>query len=97
MRLLRFTGPLLGAMLLLAGCEQVEDTISEGELLSALRALIEVDEAFSTIGLDDGGLYDDDYDQDILLAKTLADTLWPGRFRGVRWGRNITDYSWELS
>ena len=87
----------LSAVILFAGCEQVEDTFSEGELLTALRTLVEADEAFSTDDLSDGGLYDDDYDQDGSLGKALADTLWPGRFQGIRWGRTITERSWDLS
>ena len=97
MRLHRLVGILLSVLLLLAGCEEVKETISEEELLAALKALVEDDEAFSTDGLGDAGLYDDEYEQSLSLGKSPADTLWPGRFLGIRWGRRITERSWDLS
>lgn len=99
MRLSKLVGVILGVMLLLAGCQQVGDVISEEELLEALRAMVEADEAFSADGLSDGGLNNDDYEQawiPLLFNKAARDTLWPGHFRGIGWGREITDRSWDL-
>jgi hypothetical protein len=93
---------LLG-MLVLAGCDDVEDIVSEEELQQALQALVEADEAFSLDGLSDEGLSDDEYDyeaslsKDLVLDKGRIDTLRPGLFSGIRWGRTITDRSWELT
>lgn len=97
MGLSKLAGVILGVVLLFAGCQQVEDVISEEELLQALRTLVEADEAFSADGLSDDGLYDDDYAQTVSMSKSLADTLWPHLFRGIRWGRRITHRSWDLS
>jgi hypothetical protein len=85
-------------MLVLAGCDEVSDIVSEEALQQALQTLVEADEAFSLDGLGDDGLLDDEYDFDEgSLSKGLVDTLWPGLFRGIRWGRTITDRSWELT
>ncbi len=50
-------------------------------------------------GLSDAGMSDDDYDVGLSLGMvtTPADTLWPGRYRGIRWGRRITDHDWQLT
>jgi hypothetical protein len=89
--------PVLLGLLVLAGCDEVQDIISEEELQQALQALVEADEAFSLDGLGDDGLLDDAYDYEGSISKGRMDTLWPGLFPGIRWGRAITDRSWELT
>jgi hypothetical protein len=72
---------LLG-MLIVAGCDEVEDIVSEEELQQALQTLVEADEAFSLDGLGDDGLLDDEYAlSENSLSKGRTDTLWPGLFR----------------
>ena len=87
----------LMSALILAGCNTVQDAVDDLDIDAALRSVVEHDGAFSIEGLSDDGLQDDDYDQTPGLNKALADTLWPRHFRGIRWGRQITDREWSLA
>ena len=91
--------PAAAAVLLLGGCEAVEDVVSVEELRDALRSLIEADGAFAIEGLSDAEMSDDDYDVGTGLSMVMApaDTLWPSRYHGIRWGRRITDHDWQLT
>lgn len=93
---LRLLAISIAGLLVITGCEDIQD-VSEEELQQALQALVEADEVFSLDGFGDDGLLDDEYDFEGSLSKGLTDTLWPGLFLGIRWGRTITDRSWELT
>ena len=101
-------GRMIGALrrlalpiLLVLGCEgPASGGGTPAELRAALESLLSADNGLSLVGLPDvDGIDGENLGGfgEVRIHGSSADTLWPGDYDGIRWGRRITSRSRDVT